>query len=110
MPIYPSQPDQKGKVLLLEGVNDSAVELFENSTYLSVERLPKALDGAALREAPVLTNDARRDVPSTVICTGAPSDQVKAWAEKGYPPMAGESPACRNSGRWREYRERRRNS
>ena len=51
MPIYPSQPDQKGKVLLLEGVNDSAVELFANSKYLSVERLPKALEGAALREA-----------------------------------------------------------
>jgi len=51
MPIYPSQPDQKGKVLLLEGVNDSAVELFANSKYLSVERLPKALDGDALREA-----------------------------------------------------------
>jgi D-3-phosphoglycerate dehydrogenase / 2-oxoglutarate reductase len=51
MPIYPSQPDQKGKVLLLEGVNDSAVELFANSKYLNVERLPKALDGAALREA-----------------------------------------------------------
>ena len=51
MPIYPSQPDQKGKVLLLEGVNDSAVELFSNSKYLSVERLPKALDGAALRDA-----------------------------------------------------------
>jgi D-3-phosphoglycerate dehydrogenase len=51
MPIYPSQPDQKGKVLLLEGVNDSAVELFSNSKYLSVERLPKALDGDALRAA-----------------------------------------------------------
>jgi D-3-phosphoglycerate dehydrogenase / 2-oxoglutarate reductase len=51
MPIYPSQPDQKGKVLLLEGVNDSAVELFSNSKYLSVERIPKALGGAALREA-----------------------------------------------------------
>jgi len=51
MPIDPSQPDQKGKVLLLEGVNDSAVELFSNSRYLSVERLPKALDGDALRAA-----------------------------------------------------------
>jgi D-3-phosphoglycerate dehydrogenase / 2-oxoglutarate reductase len=51
MPIDPSQPDQKGKVLLLEGVNDSAVELFSNSKYLNVERLPKALDGDALRAA-----------------------------------------------------------
>ncbi|WP_213739746.1 phosphoglycerate dehydrogenase [Bradyrhizobium sp. dw_411] len=51
MPIDPSQPVQRGKVLLLEGVNDSAVELFSNSRYLSVERLPKALDGDALRAA-----------------------------------------------------------
>jgi D-3-phosphoglycerate dehydrogenase / 2-oxoglutarate reductase len=51
MPTYPSQPDQRGKALLLEGVNDSAVELFSNSKYLSVERIPKALGGAALREA-----------------------------------------------------------
>src|ERR1700675_2550768 len=51
MPTYPSQPDQNGKVLLLEGVNDRAVELFSNSKYLSVERIPKALGGAALREA-----------------------------------------------------------
>ena len=51
MPIYPSQPDQKGKVLLLEGVNDSAVELFSNSKYLNVERLPKSLEGDALRKA-----------------------------------------------------------
>jgi D-3-phosphoglycerate dehydrogenase len=51
MPNDPSQPDQRGKALLLEGVNDSAIELFSNSKYLSVERLPKALEGDALREA-----------------------------------------------------------
>ena len=41
--------DQQMKVLLLEGVNDSALEVFANSKYLTVERLPKALDGDALR-------------------------------------------------------------
>jgi D-3-phosphoglycerate dehydrogenase len=51
MPVPPSQPDQKAKVLLLEGVNDSAVELFHNSKNFSVERLPKALEADALREA-----------------------------------------------------------
>jgi D-3-phosphoglycerate dehydrogenase len=51
MPNDPSQPDQRGKALLLEGVNDSAIELFSNSKYLSVERLPKALEGDALRDA-----------------------------------------------------------
>ena len=51
MPTHPSQPEQKAKALLLEGVNDSAVELFLNSKNISVERLPKALEADALREA-----------------------------------------------------------
>jgi D-3-phosphoglycerate dehydrogenase len=41
----------KIKVLLLEGVNDSAVELFHTTGYSNLERLPKALDATALREA-----------------------------------------------------------
>ena len=41
----------KIRVLLLEGVNDSAVELFANAGYSSLTRLPKALDDAALVEA-----------------------------------------------------------
>ena len=46
-----SPPDQKARALLLEGVNDSAVELFSNSEYLSVERIPTALEAEALRKA-----------------------------------------------------------
>jgi D-3-phosphoglycerate dehydrogenase len=46
-----SPPKPSVKALLLEGVNDSAVELFLNSKSLSVERMPKALEGDALREA-----------------------------------------------------------
>jgi pimeloyl-ACP methyl ester carboxylesterase len=45
--------------------------------------------GAALREAATLTNDARLDVPSTVICTGFPSEEYKAAIEKGYAFLAG---------------------
>ncbi|MBR1221715.1 phosphoglycerate dehydrogenase [Bradyrhizobium sp. U87765 SZCCT0131] len=41
----------KIRVLLLEGVNDSAVELVTGAGYTNVTRLPKALDGAALKEA-----------------------------------------------------------
>jgi D-3-phosphoglycerate dehydrogenase / 2-oxoglutarate reductase len=51
MPGNLSPPEQKVKILLLEGVNDSAVEIFLNSQYLNVERLPKALEGDALRKA-----------------------------------------------------------
>ena len=51
MPAPGQSPERSAKALLLEGVNDSAVELFANSKTLSVERLPKALEGEALREA-----------------------------------------------------------
>jgi D-3-phosphoglycerate dehydrogenase / 2-oxoglutarate reductase len=51
MPANPSPADQTVSALLLEGVSDSAVELFLNSKYLSVERLPKALEANALRQA-----------------------------------------------------------
>ena len=41
----------KIRVLLLEGVNDSAVELFRGAGYSSLERLSKALDGEELQRA-----------------------------------------------------------
>ncbi len=41
----------KIRVLLLEGINDSAVDLFKSSGYTNVERLTKALDGDALHKA-----------------------------------------------------------
>src|SRR5690349_22870768 len=43
-----SLPKHRIRVLLLEGVNDSAVRLFEANGYAEVERLPKALDQDAL--------------------------------------------------------------
>src|ERR1700709_597564 len=46
-----SLPKDKIRVLLLEGVNDSALARFEAAGYSNLERLPKALDGAALLEA-----------------------------------------------------------
>ena len=45
--------------------------------------------GAALRDGPVLTNDARLDVTTTVVCTGFTSEQVKAAVEQGYAWVAG---------------------
>lgn len=53
LPTPPSLSPLKQTVnaLLLEGVNDSAVELFLSSESLSITRMPKALEGAALRDA-----------------------------------------------------------
>ena len=45
--------------------------------------------GAALREGPVLTNDARLDVPSTVICTSMTSEQIQAAVKEGWPWIGG---------------------
>ena len=39
------------KILLLEGISDTAVSFFEEQGYATVTRLPKALDGDALIEA-----------------------------------------------------------
>lgn len=39
------------KVLLLEGINDSAVELFRHAGFTNIEQLPKALDAESLSAA-----------------------------------------------------------
>jgi pimeloyl-ACP methyl ester carboxylesterase len=65
----------------LDGLSEEQLETFRQRA------VPEP--GGVLREAAELGNDARRDIPSTVICTGAPSDQVKAWAEEGYAWLAG---------------------
>jgi D-3-phosphoglycerate dehydrogenase / 2-oxoglutarate reductase len=46
-----SLPKQKIRVLLLEGVNESAVRLFDANGYTEVERLPKALGAQELKRA-----------------------------------------------------------
>src|ERR1700744_582808 len=42
---------QQAKLLLLENVNDSAVELLVSSGFADIDRQPKALEGDALRSA-----------------------------------------------------------
>ncbi len=42
---------EKIKILLLEGVNDSAAEMIDAAGYSNVIRLPKALEGNALKDA-----------------------------------------------------------
>jgi D-3-phosphoglycerate dehydrogenase / 2-oxoglutarate reductase len=46
-----SLPKDKIRVLMLEGVNDSALARFDHAGYTNLERLPKALDGEALIDA-----------------------------------------------------------
>jgi pimeloyl-ACP methyl ester carboxylesterase len=65
----------------LDGLSEEQKETFR------LRAVP--VPGGVIREGAVLTNAARCDIPSTIICTGFPSDQVKAAAEKGYAWLGG---------------------
>jgi pimeloyl-ACP methyl ester carboxylesterase len=86
-------PDVEGDELPMPSLEALAAE--ENLDGLSDEQLETFRDravpepAAILREAPHLTNDARLDVPTTVICTGFSSEQVKEAVEEGYAWLGG---------------------
>jgi pimeloyl-ACP methyl ester carboxylesterase len=65
----------------LEGLSAGQLETFRRRA------VPEP--AAAFREAPVLTDDARLDVPSTVVCTSLSSEQVKGAVEQGYAWVGG---------------------
>jgi len=65
----------------LTGLSEAQLETFRRRA------IPEP--GAALREAAVLTNDARLDVPSTVICTGYTSEQYKDAVKGGQSWLGG---------------------
>jgi len=86
-------PDFDGVELPLPSPEKLAEE--ENLDGLSQEQLDtfrrRAVPqpGGVLREGAALNNDARRDIPSTIICTGFPSDKVKAYAKEHNPAWLG---------------------
>jgi pimeloyl-ACP methyl ester carboxylesterase len=65
----------------LDGLTEEHLETFRRRA------VPEP--GAALRDAAELTNDARLDVPSTVVCTGFTSEQYKDALKEGYSFLAG---------------------
>ena len=60
----------------LDGLSDVQLETFRRRA------VPEP--GGVLREAVELTNDARLDIPSTVICTGYTSKEYRDAVEAGY--------------------------
>ena len=65
----------------LDGLTEEQLETFRRRA------VPEP--GAALREAAELTNDARLDVPSTVVCTAFTSEAYKDAVQAGYAFLAG---------------------
>ncbi len=58
----------------LDGLSEAQMDTFRRRAI--------PMPGGVFREAVKLTNDARRDIPSTIICTGFPSEQVKDAAKE----------------------------
>lgn len=56
----------------LDGLTEEQIETFRQRAV--------AEPGGVVREELELTNDARRDVPTTMICTGFPSEQIRKAA------------------------------
>ncbi len=65
----------------LDGLTEEQLETFRRRA------VPEP--GAALREAPELTNDARLDLPTTVVCTGSTSEEIKTAVKEGYAWLGG---------------------
>ena len=76
-------------------LNWAEIEQGENLDGLTEEQMETFRQRAvpepagAMRDAAVLTNDARFDVPTTAICTGFSSEQYKAALEEGYAFLGG---------------------
>jgi pimeloyl-ACP methyl ester carboxylesterase len=71
----------------LDGLSEEQLETFRQRA------VPEP--GGVLREGVELTNDARNDIPSTIICTAYTSEQYKDAVEQGYGWLAGV-PELRN--------------
>ena len=65
----------------LDGLTEEQLETFRRRA------VPEP--GGVLREAIELTNDARLDLPSTMICTGYTSEEYKDAVKEGYAWLAG---------------------
>lgn len=65
----------------LDGLSEAQLETFRRRA------VPEP--GGVVREAPRLVNDARLDVPSTVLCTSFTSAQIKDAVKEGYAWLGG---------------------
>jgi pimeloyl-ACP methyl ester carboxylesterase len=71
----------------LDGLSEEQLETFRQRAV--------PVPGGVLREKLELTNDARKDIPSTIIATGFTSEQYKDAVKEGYSFIAGV-PELRN--------------
>lgn len=76
-------PEKLAEEENLDGLNDAQLETFRRRA------VPQP--GGVIREAVDLTNDARLDIPTTVVCTAFTPDQYRDAVEAGYAFVRGLS-------------------
>jgi pimeloyl-ACP methyl ester carboxylesterase len=74
-------PEELAESENLEGLTEEQLATFRERA------VPEP--GGVLREGSELTNDARLDIPTTVICTAYTSEEYRMYAKEGYGWLAG---------------------
>jgi pimeloyl-ACP methyl ester carboxylesterase len=90
--IPPLDPDFEGTEKPMSWEELSAEENLDGLTEEQLETFRQRAvpePGGVLRDTAELTNDARLDIPSTVIATGYTSEQYEESVEEGYAWLAG---------------------
>jgi len=72
----------------LDGLTEEQKETFRQRAV--------PVPGGVLRESIELTNDARRDIPSTMICTGFTAEQYQKYARENPPSFLAGVPELRH--------------
>ncbi|MDA8202872.1 MAG: alpha/beta fold hydrolase [Chloroflexi bacterium] len=88
--VSPQDPDFAGAEMPLKWDELAAEENLDGLSEAQLEtfrRRAVPVPGGVLRERVELTNDARNDIPSTMVCTGYTAEQYRTYAA-GHPEWA----------------------
>jgi pimeloyl-ACP methyl ester carboxylesterase len=88
-PLDPSFEDIEKPMSLEELRAEENLDGLSEEQLATFERRAVPEPGGVLRDALELTNDARRDLPTTMICTGFSSEQYQEAVKDGYSWLAG---------------------
>jgi pimeloyl-ACP methyl ester carboxylesterase len=74
--------DAAEKALVWKDIEEENLDGISEEQKETFRRRAVPVPGGVLREAAELTNDARRDIPSTLICTAFSAEQYQTYARE----------------------------
>jgi pimeloyl-ACP methyl ester carboxylesterase len=88
-PLDPAFTDDEKPMMFDEIAAEENLDGLSEEQLATFRRRAVPVPGGVLREGVALTNDARLDVPSTIVATGFTSEQYREGAQEGYAWLAG---------------------